>query len=112
MTSRPTNLRDLRASGWASKTVKQEIHANFVRELASGEATFPGLVGYEDTVIPEVNIALLAEHARRIGSSVTHVWRSWRGSTASTDDLEILQRAALGNRNGAKGFTARHWRRS
>ncbi len=62
MPNRPNNLRDLRASGWISKSVKQEIHDNFIRKLAAGEAVFAGLVGYEDTVIPEVNIALLAEH--------------------------------------------------
>ncbi|MEX0818708.1 MAG: magnesium chelatase, partial [Pirellulaceae bacterium] len=62
MPSRPTNLRDLRESGWVSKTVKQEIHDNFIRRLASGEELFPGILGFEDTVIPEINIALLAEH--------------------------------------------------
>jgi magnesium chelatase subunit I len=62
MPAHPTNLRDLRASGWISKTVKQEIHDNFVRMLAAGDELFPGVVGYEDTVIPEVNIAILAEH--------------------------------------------------
>ena len=62
MPAHPTNLRDLRASGWVSKTVKQEIHDNFVRMLAAGDELFPGVVGYEDTVIPEVNIAILAEH--------------------------------------------------
>jgi magnesium chelatase subunit I len=59
---RPSNLRQLRESGWVSKTVKQEIHDNFIRLLASGAELFPGVVGYEDTVIPEVNIAILAEH--------------------------------------------------
>src|SRR5262245_5254198 len=59
---RPTNLRDLRASGWKSKSVKQEVHDNFLRALASGEELFPGIVGYEDTVIPDINLALLAQH--------------------------------------------------
>jgi magnesium chelatase subunit I len=59
---RPTNLRELRDSGWQSKTVKQEIRDNFLRALASGEELFPGIVGYEHTVIPEINIALLAGH--------------------------------------------------
>src|SRR5262249_34132371 len=45
-----------------SKTVKQEIRDNFLRMLASGEELFPGIVGYENTVIPEINIALLAGH--------------------------------------------------
>ena len=62
MPSQPTNLRDLRASGWVSKTVKQEIHDNFIRLLAIRGELFPGVVGYEDTVIPEINIAILAEH--------------------------------------------------
>ncbi len=62
MSERPTNLRDLRASGWVSKTVKQEIQHNFLRMLCEGEELFPGIVGYEDTVVPEINIALIAGH--------------------------------------------------
>src|SRR6202049_3593568 len=57
-----TNLRELRDSGWTSKTVKREIHDNFMRMLTSGEELFPGIVGYENTVIPEINLALLAQH--------------------------------------------------
>jgi magnesium chelatase subunit I len=60
--TRPTNLRELRESGWTSKTVKREIHDNFVAALARGDELFPGIIGYEDTVIPEINIALLAQH--------------------------------------------------
>lgn len=59
---RPTNLAELIASGWKSKSVKQEIRENFQRMLASGEPLYPGIVGYDDTVIPELNIALLAGH--------------------------------------------------
>jgi len=62
MPSRPTNLQELIASGWKSKTVKRELHDNFLRMLAAGEELFPGIVGYENTVIPEINIALLAQH--------------------------------------------------
>lgn len=60
--SRPANLRELRASGWRSRTVKQEIHDNFLAALARGDDLFPGIVGYEDTVVPEINVALLAQH--------------------------------------------------
>ncbi len=60
--SRPETLADLRASGWASKTVKQEIRDNFTRMLAAGDELFPGIVGYDDTVLPEINLALLAGH--------------------------------------------------
>jgi magnesium chelatase subunit I len=59
---RPENLRDLLDSGWTSKTVKRELHDNFLRMLASGEELFPGIVGYENTVVPEINIGLLAQH--------------------------------------------------
>lgn len=58
----PTNLRDLLSQGWASKNVKHEIRDNFSRMLAAGEELFPGIVGYDDTVIPEINLALLAGH--------------------------------------------------
>ena len=59
---RPANLRQLRESGWVSRTVKREIHDNFIRELAAGRNLFPGLVGYEDTVIPALSLSILAEH--------------------------------------------------
>src|SRR5947207_10675579 len=62
MAARPTNLKELRESGWKSKTVKQEIRDNFLRMLQAGEELFPGIIGYENTVIPEINIALIAGH--------------------------------------------------
>lgn len=60
--ARPSTLRELRESGWQSKTVKQEIYDNFLAKLARGDELFPGIVGYEDTVIPEINLAILAKH--------------------------------------------------
>ncbi len=62
MQSRPTNLDDLQKSGWVSKSVKTELRDNFLAALSAGEPLFPGIVGYEDTVIPEINIALIAGH--------------------------------------------------
>src|SRR5438128_2383048 len=59
---RPINLQDLRNSGWASKSVKQEIRDNFLRMLQQGEELFPGIIGYENTVIPEINLAIIAGH--------------------------------------------------
>ncbi len=59
---RPTNLRQLRESGWKSKTVKQEVYDNFLAALARGDDLYPGMVGYENTVIPELNIALMSGH--------------------------------------------------
>jgi magnesium chelatase subunit I len=56
------NLAELQASGWKSQSVKDEIRNNFLRMLAQGEPLYPGIIGYDDTVIPELNIALIAGH--------------------------------------------------
>jgi magnesium chelatase subunit I len=60
--ARPTTLKHLRDSGWKSRTVKQEIRDNFLSMLARGDDLFPGIVGYDSTVIPEINIGLIAGH--------------------------------------------------
>ncbi len=63
MTSaRPATLAALRASGWRSKSVKHEIRDNFLRMLRESADLFPGIVGYDSTVIPEINLALIAGH--------------------------------------------------
>jgi magnesium chelatase subunit I len=55
-------LKELRDSGWVSRTVKQEIRDNFLRMLRDGQELFPGILGYDSTVIPEINLALIAGH--------------------------------------------------
>ena len=57
-----TTLAELRASGWRSRTVKDELRANFTRALAERRELFPGIVGYDDTVLPEIANAILAGH--------------------------------------------------
>lgn len=59
---RPMTLKELRESGWRSKTVKEELRDNFVRALQAGDELFPGIIGYDDTVIPEISLAILAGH--------------------------------------------------
>ena len=61
-TTKPTTLAELRASGWISKPVKQEVYDNFMRMLSQGDELFPGIIGFEDTVVPEINLALIAQH--------------------------------------------------
>jgi len=61
-TPEATNLSDLKAIGWTTKSVKQEMRDNLLRMLSAGEPLFPGIVGYDDTVIPEINLAILAGH--------------------------------------------------
>src|SRR5579862_6417862 len=55
-------LGELRKNGYVRKTVKQEIRANLIKKLQNKEVTFPGIVGYEDSVVPDVERALLSRH--------------------------------------------------
>ncbi len=57
-----TTLGQLRASGHDRRTVKAEVRANLLARLAAGEPTFPGILGFDETVLPEVERALLAGH--------------------------------------------------
>jgi magnesium chelatase subunit I len=62
---RPHTLRQLRDSGWTSLPVKAELRKNLTAALASthtADMLFPGIVGYDDTVIPEIINAVLAGH--------------------------------------------------
>ncbi len=58
----PRTLGELRATGHEFRTVKEELRDNLLHKLRSGEPRFPGIVGYDDTVLPEVERALLAGH--------------------------------------------------
>src|SRR5262245_63006386 len=51
-----------RQSGSFVKPVKQEIRDNLVRKLQSGERLFPGIIGYDDTVVPQLVNAVLSRH--------------------------------------------------
>ena len=55
-------LGQLRESGWVSLPVKEEIRRNAVARIRAGEALFPRVLGYEDTVLPQLENALLAGH--------------------------------------------------
>src|SRR4051794_9232916 len=55
-------LGDLRKSGYRSKPVKQEIRDNLVRKLQAGETLFPGIIGYDETVVPQLVNAVLSRH--------------------------------------------------
>src|SRR5512134_648126 len=61
-TSRPTTLGQLRGSGWESLPVKEEVRRNAVVRIAAGEPLFDRVLGYEDTVMPQLENALLAGH--------------------------------------------------
>jgi magnesium chelatase subunit I len=55
-------LGELKASGYQPKSIKEELRRNLICKLQKKETTFPGIVGYEDSVIPDVERALLSKH--------------------------------------------------
>jgi magnesium chelatase subunit I len=58
----PTTLGDLRAAGVEHAPVKDEVRRNLLARLRAGEPAFPGILGFDDTVLPQVERALLAGH--------------------------------------------------
>jgi magnesium chelatase subunit I len=62
MTSRPATIGQLRLSGWESVPVKEEVRRNAAQRIASGKPVVEGVVGYQDTVLPQLENALLAGH--------------------------------------------------
>ncbi|HZB72331.1 MAG TPA: magnesium chelatase, partial [Acidimicrobiales bacterium] len=62
MTSRPATLGQLRESGWQAVPVKEEVRRNAVARIRAGEPLFPGVLGYDETVLPQLENALLAGH--------------------------------------------------
>ncbi len=55
-------LGELRESGYQPKTVKEEVRQNLIKSIQQKETPFEGIIGYEDTVIPDVERALLSRH--------------------------------------------------
>ena len=64
MTTQPrpadTTLGELRASGWRARTVKEELRANLLARIGTGDAFLPGILGYDETVLPQLENAILA----------------------------------------------------
>ncbi|MGZ4666829.1 MAG: sigma 54-interacting transcriptional regulator [Frankiaceae bacterium] len=58
----PTTVGRLRAAGHVHKSIKVELRDNLVSRLARGEVRFPGIVGFDETVLPQVERAILAGH--------------------------------------------------
>ncbi|NTV45719.1 MAG: sigma 54-interacting transcriptional regulator [Chlorobiales bacterium] len=55
-------IADLKRMGYHTRSVKDEIRENLIAKLKSGEEIFPGIVGYERTVLPQLQNALLSKH--------------------------------------------------
>ncbi|MFL6103988.1 MAG: sigma 54-interacting transcriptional regulator [Actinomycetes bacterium] len=92
----PTTLGGLRASGHRYKAVKHELRDNLLHRLAEGGERFPGIVGFDDTVLPELERALLAGHdivllgergqgKTRLIRSLTHLLDEWTPAVAGCE---------------------------
>ncbi len=60
ITTRPRTIRELRESGYEVLSVKEEMRKNLIQKIRAGEDLFPGIVGYEETVIPQIENAILS----------------------------------------------------
>jgi len=59
---RPRTLGELKKSNYRSESVKDEMRRNLLRKLESNEPIFPGIIGFDDTVIPQISNAVLSRH--------------------------------------------------
>ncbi len=58
--NKPTTLGELRESGYLPRTVKEEMRKNLIEKMKRGDDVFPGIIGYEETVMPQIENAILS----------------------------------------------------
>lgn len=102
-------LGQLRAAGYHPRSVKQELRDNLVRKIRNGEPLFPGVLGFEDTVLPDVERAVLSRHnilllglrgqaKTRIARLLINLLDEWMpivaGSELNDDPMQPLSRFA------------------
>ncbi|MEX2602897.1 MAG: magnesium chelatase, partial [Gracilimonas sp.] len=57
-----STLGELKKSGWESVSVKEEIRRNLIKKIQNNEELFPGILGYDKTVLPQIQHAILSRH--------------------------------------------------
>jgi magnesium chelatase subunit I len=107
--ARPATVGQLRESGWESVPVKEEVRRNVAARIAAGQAIVAGVLGYDDTVLPQLENALLAGHdtiflgergqaKTRIIRSLTDLLDEWMpivaGSEINDDPYHPVSRQA------------------
>jgi magnesium chelatase subunit I len=110
MAARAATIGQLRDDGWESRPVKEEVRANAVAKIAAGEPLLDRVLGYEQTVLPQLENALLAGHdiiflgergqaKTRIIRSLTSLLDEWLpiivGSEINDDPYHPVSRYAL-----------------
>ena len=104
-----TNIGQLKKSGYQAQSIQKELAKNLKLKLQKGEQTFEGIIGYENTVIPDVERALLSGHnmnllglrgqaKTRIARQLTSLLDEWvpvvSGSEINDDPLDPISREA------------------
>ncbi|MEC7608096.1 MAG: sigma 54-interacting transcriptional regulator [Actinomycetota bacterium] len=117
-------LGRLRKSGWLSRTVKEEIRQNAIKRIQEGEELFPAVLGYENTVIPQLENALLAGHdfiflgergqaKTRMIRGLTDLLDEWMpiiaGSEINDDPYNPVSKYAIDLVNEKKDATPIEW---
>ena len=117
-------LGDLRASGYRSKSIKEELRQNLIQKLRHKENTFPGIIGYEDSVIPDVERALLSKHnilflglrgqaktrmARQMTELLDEYIPTIAGSEINDDPLNPISRFSMDQIAAHGDETPIHW---
>ena len=60
--NRIKNIKDLKATNYNLRSVKDELRENLLLKLKNKEEIFPGIIGYNETIIPELQNAILSKH--------------------------------------------------
>src|SRR5947199_6736763 len=60
ITTRPRTIGELRESGYRLLPVKEELRKNLIQKIRRGEELFPGIIGYEESVIPQIENAIMS----------------------------------------------------
>jgi len=123
-TSKIKTLGELRASGYRSKSIKEELRQNLIQKLRHKENTFPGIIGYEDSVIPDVERALLSKHnilflglrgqaKTRMARQMTELLDEYipmiAGSEINDDPLKPISKYSLDQMAAHGDETPIHW---
>src|SRR5215216_4648903 len=121
---RINTIRELKEAGYKPKTIKEEIRQNLIKKLQAKEDTFKGILGYEDTVIPDVERALLSKHnilflglrgqaKTRMARQMTELLDEYipmiAGSEINDDPLDPISKYSLDQIAAHADETPIHW---
>src|SRR5688500_7792772 len=114
--ARPSTLGELRAAvdagRYKRRPVRDEVRDNLVTRLRAGQALFPGIIGYDDTVVPQIVNAILSRHNFILlglrGQAKSRILRALTGLL--DDALPVVPGRSEERRVGKGGATRASWR--